>query len=104
MASRNSKGGTLFSALLEEFRDQAGPPGLMAGAQARSAVAVKVFVKQNQVAPMRSEEHTSELQSRGHLVCRLLLEKKNLPYTSPSFCVSKTNVYLSAHSDKTNRN
>src|SRR5207253_6573131 len=27
----------------------------------------------------RSEEHTSELQSRGHLVCRLLLEKKNNP-------------------------
>src|SRR5690625_6916875 len=25
----------------------------------------------------RSEEHTSELQSRGHLVCRLLLEEKN---------------------------
>src|SRR5690625_6800960 len=25
----------------------------------------------------RSEEHTSELQSRGHLVCRLLLERKN---------------------------
>src|SRR3712207_7602094 len=38
----------------------------------------------------RSEEHTSELQSRQYLVCRLLLEKKNLPssicllYTSPS--------------------
>src|SRR5690625_3780381 len=27
-------------------------------------------------AVIRSEEHTSELQSRGHLVCRLLLEKK----------------------------
>src|SRR5690554_7568775 len=27
-------------------------------------------------APARSEEHTSELQSRPHLVCRLLLEKK----------------------------
>src|SRR5437660_6655326 len=27
---------------------------------------------------MRSEEHTSELQSRGHLVCRLLLEKKKI--------------------------
>src|SRR5687768_17848836 len=27
--------------------------------------------------PRRSEEHTSELQSRLHLVCRLLLEKKN---------------------------
>src|SRR5690625_6554023 len=25
---------------------------------------------------LRSEEHTSELQSRGHIVCRLLLEKK----------------------------
>src|SRR3989442_4891749 len=28
------------------------------------------------LAAMRSEEHTSELQSRPHLVCRLLLEKK----------------------------
>src|SRR5207253_8236182 len=28
------------------------------------------------LAHLRSEEHTSELQSRGHLVCRLLLEKK----------------------------
>src|SRR5439155_7238318 len=28
----------------------------------------------------RSEEHTSELQSRGHLVCRLLLEKKKKQY------------------------
>src|SRR5690625_5772218 len=28
----------------------------------------------------RSEEHTSELQSRGHLVCRLLLEKKKMQY------------------------
>src|SRR3989442_7785181 len=28
----------------------------------------------------RSEEHTSELQSRPHLVCRLLLEKKNTPW------------------------
>src|SRR3712207_6960191 len=27
----------------------------------------------------RSEEHTSELQSRQYLVCRLLLEKKNMP-------------------------
>src|SRR5690625_3139555 len=30
------------------------------------------------VAAGRSEEHTSELQSRGHLVCRLLLEKKKI--------------------------
>src|SRR5437870_7864895 len=31
----------------------------------------------------RSEEHTSELQSRGHLVCRLLLEKKKKNLTIP---------------------
>src|SRR5437870_11291502 len=36
----------------------------------------------------RSEEHTSELQSRGHLVCRLLLEKKKvfLESSSRSHC------------------
>src|SRR5690625_5474680 len=32
------------------------------------------------VGGARSEEHTSELQSRGHLVCRLLLEKTNSNY------------------------
>src|SRR3989442_2410008 len=36
--------------------------------QGTDAVAKKI--------PLRSEEHTSELQSRPHLVCRLLLEKK----------------------------
>src|SRR5438552_12787620 len=34
--------------------------------------------------PVRSEEHTSELQSPDHLVCRLLLEKKNLIRTLPT--------------------
>src|SRR3712207_7278460 len=34
----------------------------------------------------RSEEHTSELQSRQYLVCRLLLEKKNT-YTYSRFCL-----------------
>src|SRR5690554_7185150 len=32
--------------------------------------------KENKYYAQRSEEHTSELQSRPHLVCRLLLEKK----------------------------
>src|SRR5437870_11021757 len=36
----------------------------------------------------RSEEHTSELQSRGHLVCRLLLEKKK------NICASKRSTNL----------
>src|SRR5690625_6317869 len=36
----------------------------------------RVTDQQYAVMDGRSEEHTSELQSRGHLVCRLLLEKK----------------------------
>src|SRR2546421_770593 len=36
------------------------------------------------VAIGRSEEHTSELQSRSDLVCRLLLEKKKKPVSCPS--------------------
>src|SRR5690625_6964691 len=43
--------------------------------------------------PRRSEEHTSELQSRGHLVCRLLLEKKKKHITESA------NIYK--HYDKT---
>src|SRR3712207_7410919 len=35
-------------------------------------------------APLRSEEHTSELQSRQYLVCRLLLEKKKTRYDMDS--------------------
>src|SRR5690625_5529354 len=38
----------------------------------RSVGRIAPFLNQSN----RSEEHTSELQSRGHLVCRLLLEKK----------------------------
>src|SRR5439155_27320657 len=39
---------------------------------------IKVKPPRRSRARARSEEHTSELQSRGHLVCRLLLEKKNV--------------------------
>src|SRR6266511_6094986 len=37
----------------------------------------------------RSEEHTSELQSRENLVCRLLLEKKKKKYGSFFHCIKK---------------
>src|SRR5690554_7307443 len=47
-----------------------GRTGLSAGAMATNGEVVVAFDY------MRSEEHTSELQSRPHLVCRLLLEKK----------------------------
>src|SRR5688572_32313676 len=39
-------------------------------------VELKHSVARSDLAPMRSEEHTSELQSQSNLVCRLLLEKK----------------------------
>src|SRR5439155_14583523 len=52
------------SVVEEEARvHEVGLPLVLAAAQAREQAE-------------RSEEHTSELQSRGHLVCRLLLEKK----------------------------
>src|SRR3712207_6986925 len=43
----------------------------------RTALAAAVQEDDEREAVARSEEHTSELQSRQYLVCRLLLEKKN---------------------------
>ena len=43
----------LFAALLEQLGYQAGPAGLVAGAEAGAVVAVEVFVEQDVIAPMR---------------------------------------------------
>src|SRR5437870_8790655 len=45
---------------------------------ARHLVVEGPRLRQRAATSVRSEEHTSELQSRGHLVCRLLLEKKKI--------------------------
>src|SRR3712207_6899958 len=83
---------TLFRSLVEHLREVLRDLGLGAGrdavehqAQRRPAVAggvqqvprdgVGVAGRRRHEQP-RSEEHTSELQSRQYLVCRLLLEKK----------------------------
>src|SRR2546429_2926939 len=58
----------------------------------------KRFADRPRVA--RSEEHTSELQSRLHLVCRLLLEKKKKNYVTISEIVKIANEIL----DRENRN
>src|SRR3712207_8832393 len=47
----------------------------------------------HQVA-LRSEEHTSELQSRQYLVCRLLLEKKKI-LSDPTMCIFVTSLRTS---------
>src|SRR2546422_4517800 len=44
----------------------------------------------------RSEEHTSELQSRLHLVCRLLLEKKKIPQGEPNIGQYRPMLHRSA--------
>src|SRR5436309_6556327 len=43
----------------------------------RLCVAIAIYLTAMATHSRRSEEHTSELQSRENLVCRLLLEKKN---------------------------
>src|SRR2546422_7822941 len=49
---------------------------------------------------VRSEEHTSELQSRLHLVCRLLLEKKKKKKNNVTN-MKRTDITLIEHPDKT---
>src|SRR3989449_6798802 len=51
-------------------------PQLVARLTGRDARRDAVVLHAKQLMDKRSEEHTSELQSRLHLVCRLLLEKK----------------------------
>src|SRR5207253_6346300 len=51
--------------------------GLFENPMPNAALKSKIGLPESRQASLqRSEEHTSELQSRGHLVCRLLLEKK----------------------------
>src|SRR2546422_6863562 len=72
---------TLFrSRLRAGRRDGAGGAATRRGGSGREARADGPGRRAPARARRRSEEHTSELQSRLHLVCRLLLEKKNRPH------------------------
>src|SRR5690554_7280805 len=59
---------------LEEDHIDCGSPGIDQSLVCPIGIDIVSFCPN--AAPDRSEEHTSELQSRPHLVCRLLLEKK----------------------------
>src|SRR3712207_9158348 len=50
--------------------------------QASTVLSVFAAIRSVSVGKPRSEEHTSELQSRQYLVCRLLLEKKKITITN----------------------
>src|SRR2546422_1439815 len=52
------------------------------GREPELAIHVRMALRQGWTEDVRSEEHTSELQSRLHLVCRLLLEKKKKKKTN----------------------
>src|SRR2546429_8368772 len=66
-----------FHLLLRERRFQAICRSFVVGAKNNGIAAFHVKAQLIiALADLRSEEHTSELQSRLHLVCRLLLEKK----------------------------
>src|SRR2546422_8229164 len=69
---------TLFRSGPEEALGVAGEHGL-------SAVVEQLDLRRTAARDPRSEEHTSELQSRLHLVCRLLLEKKKNQNTKTKY-------------------
>src|SRR5688572_33491592 len=54
-----------------------GPPAAGVGLDRPVSAHPRPARGRNRAARLRSEEHTSELQSQSNLVCRLLLEKKN---------------------------
>src|SRR5205809_5117187 len=60
------------------------PISLPAATNGSAARRAKVLAWARLGKDLRSEEHTSELQSRLHLVCRLLLEKKKKSKRAPS--------------------
>src|SRR6266508_5292005 len=68
------------SAAVPERPGRTRPPQRTASGPGRSWTAAprRAACPASSPARSRSEEHTSELQSRGHLVCRLLLEKKKI--------------------------
>src|SRR2546425_5173250 len=59
-------------------RDRVAPPAARRSAANRHGEVTVASARRDRLQPaVRSEEHTSELQSLAYLVCRLLLEKKN---------------------------
>src|SRR2546425_9513702 len=67
--------------------------GLEVDLGARSAEAALALCREHRLvvraSRVRSEEHTSELQSLAYLVCRLLLEKKKTGSSLPSFSLRR---------------
>src|SRR2546422_8191557 len=64
------------------FRSPTAPPPDLTSRRCVAKHAQRLWCSPARLLTQRSEEHTSELQSRLHLVCRLLLEKKKKIYNT----------------------
>src|SRR2546429_2116666 len=84
-----------YTTLFRSHPERRAAPGSRPGRGARGLVGAAA----REARKARSEEHTSELQSRLHLVCRLLLEKKKTKYqrsTTPRL-IRVTQVFRHDH-------
>src|SRR5262245_64558645 len=83
---------TLFRSLADEVRDLVARVPELVRRAGRHGDPLAGAGDELLAADARSEEHTSELQSLRHLVCRLLLEKKKTQETSNSTEASRTST------------
>src|SRR2546422_3168885 len=79
MRSQRRFGGVISKERMEAALNELIRPGELNAIALLNADGEVVAAVGEPIDLQRSEEHTSELQSRLHLVCRLLLEKKNNP-------------------------
>src|SRR5688572_31526215 len=87
---------TLFRSLTSRMRSAAVAPTSDFGASTTSTFASSDFSTSFSRNPSRSEEHTSELQSQSNLVCRLLLEKKNMIAPVTALVLEASGLHLHA--------
>src|SRR5689334_24540849 len=84
-----------YTTLFRSRAESRSKPGRRARSPGRRALREATAHRQansTRVTLARSEEHTSELQSQFHLVCRLLLEKKKIKITNTYQILMKINA------------
>src|SRR5229473_4889746 len=78
-ASRMTNADTSLTTLFDQFRDETGPAGLMAGAKSGAIVAVEVFVEKDKVFPVRIVLENLKSASDGTAATRIAKENVNEP-------------------------
>src|SRR3712207_8778333 len=78
---------------IHAFNERGLPEALQQGSK-RPHTVRRAFQGPEHTVRLRSEEHTSELQSRQYLVCRLLLEKKKTSHRKPIILRRVTSLFI----------